>query len=160
MPALFVNCKGYEKVRYDFWAMVSDLFVATFMKQIYDWCEAHDCKLTGHVMMEESLYSQMTGTTGSMPFYEYMHMPGVDWLRRTMGNAIMAKQVGSVAEQLGKEKVLTESYALCGWDVSLEELKWLAQWQYMNGINVMCQHLEGYTLQGFRKRDYPPSLFF
>ncbi|PHV70449.1 hypothetical protein CS063_10165 [Sporanaerobium hydrogeniformans] len=159
LPALFIRCKGYAKVRYDFWRMISDLFVKAFMKQIYDWCEDHNCQLTGHVMMEESIYSQMTGTAGSMPFYEYMHIPGIDWLRRTIGNSIIAKQVASVAEQLGKTKVLTESYALCGWNVTLEELKWIAEWQFVNGVNLMCQHLEGYTLRGLRKRDYPPSLF-
>lgn len=159
LPALFMETKDYEKVRYDFWALISDLFVTAFMKQLYDWCEEHNSMLTGHVMMEESLYSQMTGTTGSMPFYEYMHIPGVDWLRRTMGNSIMTKQVGSASEQLGKTKVLTESYALSGWDVSLEELKWMAEWQYINGVNMMCQHLAAYSLRGFRKRDYPPSLF-
>lgn len=159
LPALFMETKDYEKVRYDFWAVISDLFVTAFMKQLYDWCEEHDTELTGHVMMEESLYSQMTGTAGSMPFYEYMHVPGVDWLRRTMGNSIMTKQVGSAAEQLGRTRVLTESYALSGWDVSLEELKWMAEWQYVNGVNMMCQHLAAYTLRGFRKRDYPPSVF-
>lgn len=160
LPLLFINAEGFEKVRFDFWSLVSDLFVNGYMKQIYDWCTAHNCQLTGHMMMEETLYSQMTGTSGSMPFYEFMHMPGVDWLRRTMENPVVSKQVGSVAEQLGKKHVITESYALTGWDVRFEELKWIAEWQFVNGVNVMCQHLQGYTLRGMRKRDYPPSLFF
>lgn len=160
LPALFIPCEGYEKVRYDFWSLANELFVSSFMKQLYTWCEDHGCKLTGHVMMEESLYSQMTGTAGVMPFYEYMQIPGVDWLRRMIYNPIVPKQVGSVASQLGKKQVLTESYALSGWNVSFEELKWIADWQYVNGVNLMCQHLEGYTLRGMRKRDYPPSLFF
>lgn len=159
LPALFVKCEGYEKVRYDFWKLVSELFVTSYMKQIYDWCETHNCKLTGHVMMEESLYSQMTGTAGSMPFYEYMQIPGVDWLRRMIESPVVPKQVSSVANQLGKKFVLTESYALCGWNVNFEELKWIAEWQYVNGVNLMCQHLSAYTLRGLRKRDYPPSLF-
>jgi AraC-like DNA-binding protein len=160
LPALFIKSKGFGKVRYDFWNLVSELFVVSFMKQIYEWCEAHNCKLTGHLMMEESLYSQMTGTAGVMPFYEYMQVPGIDWLRRTINSPVVPKQVGSVANQLGKKAVLTESYALCGWDVNFEELKWIAEWQFVNGVNLMCQHLEGYTLRGLRKRDYPPSLFF
>lgn len=160
LPALFIECKGYEKVRYDFWSLANQLFVNAFMKQIYEWCEDHNCKLTGHVMMEESLYSQMTGTAGSMPFYEYMQVPGIDWLRRMIGNPIIAKQVGSVASQLGKKQVLTESFALCGWNVSFEELKWIVDWQFVNGVNLVCQHLQSYTLRGLRKRDYPASLFY
>ncbi len=156
---LFLDLPGHEKVRHDFWLLCNDLFVENFMKQIYDWCEAHGCRLTGHMMMEENLYSQMAGTGGSMPFYEYMHVPGVDWLRRSMGNPVMSKQVGSAAEQLGKKQVITETYALSGWDLKPEEMRWMAGWQYVNGVNLMCQHLEGYTLRGLRKRDYPPSLF-
>lgn len=160
LPMLFIKCEGYEKARYDFWALVSELFTTSFMKQINDWCETHGCKLTGHVMMEESIYSQMTGTAGVMPFYQYMGMPGMDWLRRTIGNPVVPKQVSSAAAQMGKKFVLTESFALSGWNVSFEELKWITEWQFVNGVNRLCQHLFAYTLQGLRKRDYPPSLFY
>lgn len=159
IPALYYDVEGYEKVRYDFWSLVNYLFVQNFMKNIYDWCEAHNCKLTGHVMMEESIFSQVTSTGGVMPFYEYEHTPGIDWLRRPIGSPVVPKQVGSVACQLGKKQVLTESFALSGWDVSFEELKWIAEWQFVNGVNQICQHLQGYTIKGVRKRDYPPSLF-
>lgn len=159
LPALFLSSDGCEKVRYDFWHLVSDLFVNSFMKQINDWCTSHDIVLTGHAMMEESIFTQMTSTSGVMPFYEHMGMPGIDWLRRTISSPIVPKQVASVASQLGKPFVLTESFALSGWDVSFEELKWITEWQYVNGVNRMCQHLQGYTIRGLRKRDYPPSLF-
>lgn len=159
LPALFLPCGDWMQVRHDFWSLVSDLFVTSFMKQIYDWCTDHGCELTGHVMMEESVYSQMTGTAGSMPFYEYMHVPGVDWLRRMIGSPVVPKQVGSAAAQMGRRQALTESFALCGWNVNFEELKWIAEWQFVNGVNLVCPHLQGYTLRGLRKRDYPPSLF-
>lgn len=156
---LFLPVKGYEKVRYDFWKLVSKLFASSFIKQIGDWCVEHDCMLTGHIMMEESIFTQMTGSGGVMPLYEHMQMPGIDWLRRMISSPIVPKQVGSVAAQLGKRHVITESFALCGWNVNFEELKWIAEWQFVNGVNLVCQHLEGYTIRGIRKRDYPPSLF-
>ncbi len=159
LPALFIKSGNYEKFRYDFWKLVNDLFVKSYMKTIYDWCEAHGCKSTGHIMMEESIFSQMTSTGGVMPFYEYMHIPGIDWLRRPISTPVIGKQVGSAACQLGKDKVITESFALCGWNVSFEELKWIAEWQFVNGVNMICQHLQAYTIRGSRKRDYPPSLF-
>ncbi len=159
LPALYRETEGYRKVRYDFWCLVSDLFVKNYMKNIYDWCEAHHCKATGHIMMEESIFSQMTSTAGVMPFYEYEHIPGIDWLRRTIASPVVPKQVGSAACQLGKKQVITESFALSGWDVSFEELKQIAEWQFAGGVNQICQHLEAYTIRGARKRDYPPSLF-
>lgn len=159
LPALYKKTESYEKYRYDFWEMVNEMFVQNYMKTIYDWCEEHGCKSTGHIMMEESIFSQMTSSGGVMPFYEYLHIPGIDWLRRCISSPVIGKQVGSVACQLEKKQVLTESFALCGWNVSFEELKWIAEWQFVNGVNQICQHLQGYTIKGVRKRDYPPSLF-
>jgi hypothetical protein len=159
LPALYLPCEGYEAVRTDFWSTVSRLFVHSYMKQLYVWCEQHNIKLTGHMMMEEGLYSQMTGTSGSMPFYPFFHMPGIDSLRRMIHDPRMPKQVSSVAEQLGKKRVITESFALSGWDLNFEEMRWILNWQFVNGVNIFCQHLQAYSLKGFRKRDYPPSLF-
>lgn len=160
LPALFIDCAGYEKIRYDFWSLINELFVSAFGEQIYYWCESHNCKLTGHLLLENSLYLQMHGCAGVMTFYEYLHIPGMDWQARKIDSPVTPKQVGSVANQLGKKQALSETFASCGWDVSFEELKWIAEWQYVNGINLLCQHLEGYTLRGARKRDYPPSLFY
>lgn len=159
LPELYRETEDYKKIRYDFWRLVNDMFVTNYMKNIYDWCEEHNCKSTGHIMMEESIFSQMTSTGGVMPFYEYLHIPGIDWLRRNISSPVVPKQVGSVACQLGKKQILTESFALSGWDVSFEELKQIAEWQFVNGVNQICQHLQGYTIKGVRKRDYPPSLF-
>ncbi len=161
LPALFFDgIKGGEKFRYDYWKVINELYTESFCKQIYEWCESHNCRLTGHVMREDSLWMQMTGTAGVMPSYEYIHMPGIDWLRRKIISPITPKQVGSVASQLGKRYVLSEMFAMTGWNVSFEEMRWIAQWQYVNGVNIMCQHLMGYSIRGIRKRDYPPSLYY
>lgn len=160
LPLLFTEREGYEKFRFEFWRTVSRLYTDSFGKQIYDWCNEHNCKFTGHAMMEDSLYAQMSATAGVMPLYQYMHIPGMDWLGRNIASPLIPKQVGSVAKQLGKKFVLSETFACCGWDVSFEELKWIAEWQYLNGINFMCQHLEGYSIRGLRKRDYPVCMFY
>ena len=158
LPMLFFETEGYEAVRNDFQEMVSCLMRESFIKQMYDWCSEHNCKLTGHMMNENNLHSQMCSTNGVMPCYEYFHEPGMDHLKREISTPLQPKQVSSVAAQLGR-KTLTETFALCGWDVSLNELKWIAQWQYVNGVTSLCPHLEGYSLRGLRKRDYPASLF-
>lgn len=158
LPLLFFEEDGYEAVRSDFRCLVAKLFQESFIKQMYDWCSEHNCKLTGHVMGENTLSMQMDYTGGVMPCYEYFHEPGIDHLRRRIITPLMPKQLGSVAAQLGK-KTLTETFALCGWDISLNEMKWIAQWQYVNGVTSLCPHLEAYSLRGERKRDYPASLF-
>lgn len=158
LPLLFLESHDSYRFRYDYYNMVSTVFRESFIKQMYDWCTEHNCKLTGHMMNEEGLVQQMYSTAGVMSCYEYFHEPGIDWLNRAISGPIVPKQLGSVASQLGR-KTLSESFALCGWDVSLNELKWIAQWQLVNGVTSFCPHLAAYSIRGYRKRDYPPSLF-
>ena len=135
--------------------MMCELFTENFAGQIYEWCDEHDCKLTGHAIEESSLFGQMIACAGIMPFYEYEHILGMDWLGRDISTEMAPRQVYSAATQLGKKHVLTETFACAGWDVTPKELKRIAEWQYVNGVNLMCQHLYPYSIRGQRKRDYP-----
>lgn len=155
LASLFLDCEDCYRFRYRYWKLLGDQFVKSFAKQIYEWCEAHNCKLTGHAIEESSLFAQMWCCAGVMPFYEYEHIPGCDWLGRGIDTEMTPKQVGSVAQQLGKKQVLTESFACTGWDVTPRELKRLLDWQYVNGVNTLCTHLTPYSLEGSRKFDHP-----
>lgn len=159
LEQLFLPVGDYKNTRVKFWKMVTDLFSSAFMKQIYDWCEEKGLKLTGHLVLEENLMIQVTSNGACMPHYEYFHIPGMDWLGRNITKCLTSVQVSSVAEQLGKEAVLSETFALCGHNVSFAELKGIYEWQMVHGINLLCQHLEGYSNRGIRKRDYPPAMY-
>ncbi|NOU92549.1 hypothetical protein GC093_04790 [Paenibacillus sp. LMG 31456] len=73
---------------------------------------------------------------------------------------LVPKRVSSVIRQLGKKQAITESFGCSGWNVTFQDLKKIGEWQFVHGIDLMCQHLQGYALKGLRKRDYPPSLFY
>ena len=160
LPQLFLPVGNYQRTRYRFWHLVQELFVVNFTQQIYDWCTEQGCGLTGHMVLEETFLSQITSNGAVMPHYEFFHMPGMDWLGRHINPPTTPLQVASVAHQVGTKQILCETFALTGWNVTWEELKWMFEWQMVRGITQLCQHLEGYSLRGIRKRDYPPSLFF
>lgn len=160
LEELFLPVKDYKQTRIKFWKMVTDLFSSAFVKQIHDWCEEKGLKLTGHLVLEETMGSQLASNGACMPHYEYFHIPGMDWLGRRVFDVLTMHQVGSVAQQLGKKQVLSETFALCGHNVSLAELKGIYEWQMVRGVNLLCQHLEGYSLRGIRKRDYPPAMYY
>ena len=155
LGALFVDCAESNRFRFRYWKLMNKLYTENFAKQIYDWCQAHGCQLTGHTIEERNLFGQMMCTAGVMPFYEYEHKPGMDWLGRNIHTEAAPRQVSSVAQQLGRKHVLTETFACAGWDVTPIELKRIAEWQYVSGVNQMCQHLYPYSIRGQRKRDYP-----
>ncbi|RTE11807.1 glycosyl hydrolase, partial [Paenibacillus whitsoniae] len=147
-----------HQARYRYWRLVSERFRRS-MRLVADWCDAHGWQMTGHVMGEDSLLDQMRYTAGVMPLYERMHMPGIDLLGRSARSVLLPKQASSVARQLGKPFVLTETFGCCGWNLSFREMKRIAEWQFVLGVNRMSQHLQAYSIRGVRKRDYPPSLY-
>ncbi len=150
----------YRKVRYDFWSTVTDLYVTNFSRRIYEWCERHHLALTGHQLCEDTLLTQVRTIGSAMQHYEYMQVPGIDHLGRRIADPLLCKQVSSVAHQFGGRRVLSETYGTAGWDLPFEDQKWIGDWQYALGIDLLCQHLELYSLRGVRKRDYPPSLYY
>ena len=159
LPGLFTEISGFRAIRIRFWTLVTRLFRDHFLKLIHDWCDANGVLLTGHHVLEETYLSQLVSNGAVMPQYQYYHIPGVDWLGRDMPSAVALIQLLSAAAQTGKKRLLVETFACCGWNVSFQDMKWLYQLQMVRGINFLCQHLEGYSLRGLRKRDYPASLF-
>lgn len=144
--------------RYNFWKLVTGKFQQS-VTQITDWCNAHGWQLTGHFMGEDSLRDQMSHTAGVMPLYETMAMPGIDLLGRDARNVMLPKQASSVARQMGRDFVITETFGCAGWNLNFRDMKKIAEWQFVLGVNRLCQHLQSYSIRGVRKRDYPPSLY-
>lgn len=157
---LFRPVGDYEETRLKFWRLVTKLFSDSYSKQIYEWCGKHGLKLTGHMVSEDTMNSQLTANGSVMAHYEYYHIPAMDWLGRRIFAPLTQLAVSSVAHQTGKKQVMTETFALCGHNVSFGELRWILEWQMARGINLFCPHLEGYSLRGIRKRDYPPAMYY
>ena len=147
--------RGYE-FRVNYYKILNELYVNNFYKKLYDWCDSHNCLLTGHSVEETTLHAQMWGGANCMSSYEYEHIPGVDCLGKNCTTELAPKQVGSVASQLGFKHVLTETFGVSGYDIDPRELKSLGEFQYFHGVNFMCQHLLPYSLAAQGKHDCPP----
>jgi len=160
LPELFKPIGNYKRTRFRFWKLVTDLFSKNFMKPIYDWCDKHDLKLTGHLILEESLEYQLATNGAIMPHYEYFHIPGIDCLGKRMIDPLTVLQLSSVGHQLGLKKMISESFAGSGHNLGLDYMKGMFQSQAVRGITLLCQHLQGYSMRGIRKRDFPPALYY
>lgn len=160
LPELFFPVPGGEKVRFDCHQTLLRLFLLAFTLPIYQWCDRNRLALTGHMMGEHSLGGQLGHLGAAMPHYEYMHIPGIDHLGRYIRSPVMPKQVSSAANQFGRRRVLTETWGAAGHSATFEQLRWIADWQAVFGVNLICPHLSLYSMRGCRKRDYPPNLFF
>lgn len=160
LPELFYRPEGRHvaPVKLHYFDLANNLFIERFARPINKWCREHNIIFTGHVLHEDSLSNQTVPNGSLMRFYEEMGYPGVDVL--TEGNRCywVAKQIQSAARQLGKSWVLSELYGCTGWQFNFKSHKAVGDWQALFGINLRCQHLSWYTMEGESKRDYPASI--
>ena len=160
LPEVFLNVDGhpFTGARLDYHDCVTHLFVDAFARQIGQWCDRTGMQFTGHVLCEETLASQTSVVGSCMRFYEFMQAPGMDILTEYNREYGTAKQVSSAARQFGRTWRLTETYGCTGWDFPFAGHKAIGDWQVALGINLRCQHLSWYTMEGQAKRDYPASI--
>ncbi len=170
LPHLFFDIDdgsgGGAQVRYDFYNTLTDFYSAAYYQQIQQWCAAHKVRFTGHLLYEEWL-RKMIRVEGN-PFKHYAHMDiiGVDHLYPFIGSRdrpdehVALKLASSAAHLLGREQVLCESFGGIFMDATMQRMKWIADWEYVLGVNLLNPHGFHYTLEGPRKRDWPPSMFY
>ncbi|MDN4602175.1 glycosyl hydrolase [Paenibacillus sp. F6_3S_P_1C] len=157
LPYFFFQGTLSPQIRYDYWLTVTETFSESYTKQIGEWCQEHGVQFTGHFHSEGSIVGQTRHSGSVMSHYRYLHIPGIDTLGEQTKEHLTIKQVSSVANQLGKKQIITETYGVTGWDLTFESRRWIGDWQFALGINLLTHHLSWYSLRGCRKRDYPPS---
>ncbi len=146
--------KGYP-FRVQYYNLMNRLYCENFYKKLYDWCENHGCILTGHSVEETALFTQMWGGADCATSYLQEHIPAIDNLTRFAPATISGRNVGSVAAQAGKKRIMTETFGCSGYVTSPRDLRAVAEKQYVHGVNLMCQHLYNYSLAGQGKLDFP-----
>ena len=159
LPDLFFHSETAYRTRIRFWRLITELFAKRYTKQVAGWCHENGLQLTGHLAYEKTMTGQLTANGTCMPQYACFDIPGIDWPGRRVSDCLTVLQAASVAHQLGKRQILSESFAMCGWNVSFEELRRIAEYQMVHGVTLLCQHLAPYSLGGIRKRDAPAALF-
>lgn len=157
LPEFYFEAEASRKIHHDYWHSIARRYGESYFKVLGEWCEKNRLLFTGHFLQEDKLGTSVRVNGAVMPNYQYQHIPGIDMLCEQTGEYMTVKQCTSVASQLGKKQVLSETYGCTGWDFTFEGQKWIGDWQFVLGVNRRCQHLALYSLRGCRKRDYPPS---
>lgn len=167
LPDLFFDIRpDSARVRYDFYNTLTDFYSQAFYQQIHEWCQKHDVLFTGHLLYEEGLRRLIRVEGNLFKHYPHMDVVGVDHLYPIIGNRDrpdehVAMKVGSsAAHQLGSPRLLCESFGGIFMDATMQRMKWIADWEYVLGVNLLNPHGFHYTLEGPRKRDWPPSMFY
>lgn len=163
IPSLFVDTGNYNKIRFDYYQLLLDLFIDRWAKPYSEYCAQHNLAFTGHYWEHE--WPNGFSAPDNMAMYAWHQIPGIDCLMNQynegvhaqFGNVRAGKELGSVGNQLGRRRRLCELYGAGGWEMTFEDQKRIADWLGVLGVNVFDQHLSYMTLRGPRKRDHPLS---
>ncbi len=177
IDALFIDREGYEKVRYDYRRLLTDMLEETFFKKISNWCSLHGIFMSGHLLFEETMESQISRAAATMPFYKYLTLPGIDvlcaqqnWTRGRIKpyspgefryrEVMMTTpiQCASAARQAGREHILAEMFGVTSEAFGIREQKHMLDLLAAHGVNHRSIHGIFYSLKGRGKRLYPPHL--
>ncbi len=160
LPLLFWESRGFdESLRYKYHDHLAERFASAFGDNIGAWCNDHGLMLTGHVMKEPTLDSQTCAVGEAMRALRGFTLPGIDMLANRY-ELTTAKQASSIADQYGREGVLSELYGVTGWDFDFRGHKLQGDWQAALGVTVRVPHLAWVSMEGEAKRDYPASISY
>lgn len=146
------------QVRIDFADWWSNRYADAYFGQIQTWCRKNGLLSVGHVGGEdETLGPSYQGYGHLFRLYRRLDIPGVDTIWRQLfpgkktvvnfpwGNTKVAVNVNhyfpkfaaSVAHQQGKPWIVTESFCVYGNGLTPAEMKWVTDFQYVRGVNLM-----------------------
>ncbi|WP_337098922.1 glycosyl hydrolase [Paenibacillus sp. YIM B09110] len=170
LPCLFYDAYGAgisvepTKVRFDYYETVRELWSNNFVRAIGEWCKGRGIAYTGHFMEHHWPSPSGMASPAVMSLYEFMEWPAIDCLMARMLSddarhplMLTVLEAASVANQLGKPRVLCESFGASGWDSCFADYKRIGDWLAVHGVNFFNPHFTAGSIVGARKRDHPQS---
>lgn len=166
LPSLLIEKGDFRRVRHDFYLTCLELFVENWASPYSRYCEANNLIFTGHYWEHD--WPVPRNNPDSLALNAYAQQPGIDilmnnWSRSPQaqfGNSRAVRELGSLANQLGRRRTLSETYGASGWDLTFFDQKRIGDWEYALGVNFLNQHLSYMTIVGARKRDHPLSFSY
>jgi hypothetical protein len=139
---------------------------ANYVDQISQWCRSHNIQFAGHLTRTEWLSVGASHWPNELRCYQQMDIPCADPLGSACAwkNAAAyhtgLKVVSSVSHLFGQKQAGSDALAVIGDEANLRELKFMLDYQMVLGINYFVIHGLSYSLDGPRKDEVPPSIFY
>jgi len=171
---LFFDSPTSAGTRFDFYELLHALWLDSWAQPLSDWCGEHGIRLTGHYLEHD--WPAPYATPGQMHLLSRLDWPGTDFLEcfELLGHdfydpqgfeaaepgqeplaLFYLKQVKSVANQYGKERVMDESWGAGGHDATPVDWLRIGRFLAVHGVDHFVPHHTLQTISGVRKQDHP-----
>ncbi|MFO8080682.1 MAG: glycosyl hydrolase [Armatimonadota bacterium] len=150
-PAEHFSAEEIVAVRCEFSELWTDLFSESYFEPINDWCAEHDLIHTGHVGGEDALPDHRRGFGHFFKTAGALHAPGVDAIWRQIfpgeenfsfpqfaPSALAHRPWQDPGDSAWRELALSETFAVYGYSLTPEQMRWTADFQFVRGINYIC----------------------
>jgi hypothetical protein len=156
LPSLFAGDRPEDmRVRIDFFDWWSGRFARAYFRRLRRWCRENGLLFGGHLGGEDTtVHAREHGYGHILRVLREFDVPGVDaiWRQLVPGrgtakfrgrdrvpepNHHFPKFASSVAHQGGRRWALTESFCVYGSGITFDQMKWVTDFQYARGINLM-----------------------
>jgi hypothetical protein len=158
LPALWYRGEpDAERYRADFEDAIEHRLEETFYQQLHNWCATHGTRLVGHPAKGDEIGRQ-----------RFFHIPGQDLVWRWVlphdpsalegPESTQAKCSASAQLHLGRTRNSNECFGAYGHGFTWEEMKWLVDWCFVRGVNLLYPHAFYYSVRGPRRDERPPDV--
>ena len=146
-----------ERRREDYRGAVASRLEETYYRELSAWCGEHGIALTGHPSHADEI-----------GLLRYFHIPGQDtvwrWVLPDEPSALegpestQGKCSSSAMIHLGRRRNSNECFGAYGHGFTWEEMKWLVDWCFVRGVNLLYPHAFFYSVRGPRRDERPPDV--
>jgi hypothetical protein len=127
-----------KRVKADYWDVWSDLFRENFFTVQADWCRDNNVEYIVHLNHEDQLPGLVKSSGDFFKNMRPVAVPGVDaiWAQIWPDHvADYPKLASSAAHLYGRPRAFTESFAAYTYRPTVEQAKWVLDYQLVRGIN-------------------------
>ena len=146
-----------NRYRRDFSRAVDERLERVYYAPYSKWCEDHGVALTGHPAGPDDIC-----------MLKYFHWPGQDIVWRYVemyqdkalegSQSTMAKCSSSIQRHYGRPRNANECFGAYGWEFTYDEMRYLTNWLFVRGVNIIIPHAFYYSVRDKRRDERPPDV--
>ncbi len=148
---VLADCKDLNErevlARRHYGNLIGKMLRERYFYPVREWCREHGLIFTGHLDRDHVTESGVTvGYGNPLEALRCLDMPGMDVILRQIypdeapvkeGNSFFVRMAPSAAAQSGHLLSMSESYSVYGNELTPKDLRWIANYQFVRGIQLM-----------------------
>jgi len=157
LPALWYDDEPEaEHYRQEYINALTRRLDETYYRPLSKWCKAHGVALMGHPLEPDELSTQ-----------RFLDIPGQDVIARKIlpgasalegPESTQAKCASSAMIHLGRRRNSNECFGDYGHELTYDEMKFITDWLFVRGTNMLMPHAFYYSMRGCRRDERPPDV--